>query len=174
MALNEQSENRGTGVRVRRGRRSDLPQVGLLWEALNQFHTELDWRVPGCRPAGRKKWTDRLGKMLDDPTCRLYVAEADGELVAFATGFLTYAPQVFEPTKTGKVADAYVDSAWRRQGIGRRLLAAMTGWFEQEGVAYLEANMVVSNPVAMSFWRSVGGQAYMMRMTFPVDWESET
>ncbi|HSX03054.1 MAG TPA: GNAT family N-acetyltransferase [Candidatus Saccharimonadia bacterium] len=61
-------------------------------------------------------------RFLDNPAGNLWVAEADGQLVAFAAG------------TTGEyehwLRKLYVASAWQRQGLGARLLAVALDWFE--------------------------------------------
>jgi len=158
-------------VRIRTGKSIDLDRVSELWQALVDYHVQLDTRMAPASPGGEVKWRNRLAKLLEDPTFRLLVAEAPhGELVGFATGFLHYAPEVFESQKLGKVADIFVIEPWRHQGIGRRLLAVMTEWFQQEQVEAIVMNLVNRNPAAVQFWRSVGSQEYTQQMWLPVDW----
>jgi GNAT superfamily N-acetyltransferase len=60
-------------------------------------------------------------RFLDNPTGKLWVAEADGQLVAFAAG------------TTGEyehwLRKLYVAPAWQRRGLGARLLAVALDWF---------------------------------------------
>ena len=158
---------------IRPGRKADLPQVTELWSALVRHHVERDSRLSVIAPGGPEKWQRRLSNLLDDPNCRLYVAEArsDQRLVGFVTGFLRYAPEVFEPQKTGSVADVFVLSGWRRQRVAWRLLVALTRWFQEEKVDHIEMSMVVRNPAALSFWRSLGAQECTMQMWLPTDWQ---
>jgi len=155
-------------VTIRSGAADDLPQVTEMWRELACYHIEQDSRLPGIVPDGGKVWRRRLGRLLEDSTFRLYVAEAEENLVGFVTGFLQYAPEVFEPQKAGKIADIYVARAWRRQRVAQRLVAVISGWFEEENVNHIEMNVVSGNPAAISFWHSLGAQEFMARMRLPV------
>lgn len=160
-------------VTIRPGKEADLRQVTQLWRQLVRYHVECDDRIPPVAPGGAEKWQRRLKQLLSDPTCRLYVAEAgrDEPLVGFATGFLQYAPEVFEPQLAGKVADIFVVPHWRRQRVAHRLLAALTAWFESENVNHVELNVVDRNPSAVGFWRGVGAQGFTRRLWMPLDWQ---
>jgi ribosomal protein S18 acetylase RimI-like enzyme len=160
-------------VTIRPGQAADLPQVTGLWRQLVRYHVECDNRIPPAASSGAEKWQRRLKQLLSDPTCRLYVAEAGrGEpLIGFATGFLQYAPEVFEPQLAGKVADIFVVPAWRRQRVAYGLLAALTAWFQSESVHHIELNVVDNNPSAVGFWRGVGAQGFTRRLWLPMDWQ---
>jgi GNAT superfamily N-acetyltransferase len=160
-------------VTIRPGKAADLPQVTALWRQLVRYHVECDDRIPAVAPGGAEKWQRRLKQLLSDPTCRLYVAEAgrDESLVGFATGFLQYAPEVFEPQRAGKVADIFVVHRWRRQRVAHGLLAALTAWFRSEDVDHIELNVVDGNLSAVGFWRGVGAQEFTRRLWLPVDWQ---
>lgn len=161
-------------VKILAGSAADLAQVTEMWCDLVNYHVRQDDRLPALAPEGAQKWSGRLGKLLEDPTCRLFVAKASpaDQLVGFVTGFLQYAPQVFEPRKTGKVADIFVAPGWRQQQIARRLLIALTEWFQREQVDRIEMSIAIKNPVSVSFWQSLGAQPYMMQMLLPVDWQA--
>ena len=158
---------------IRPGKKVDLSQVTELWCELVRHHVERDSRLSSVAPDGAEKWQRRLSNLLDDPSCRLYVAEAgaDRRLVGFATGFLRYAPEVLEPQKAGNVADIFVLPGWRRQRVAWRLLVALTRWFQEEKVDHIEMSMVIRNPAAVNFWRSLGAQEYTMQMWLPTGWQ---
>jgi GNAT superfamily N-acetyltransferase len=155
-------------VTIRPGAADDLPQVTEMWRELACYHIEQDSRLAGMAPDGGKIWRRRLGRLLDDSTFRLYVAEAEEYLIGFVTGFLHYAPEVFELQKAGIVADLYVAHAWRRQRVAQRLVAVIGEWFKEEKVNHIEMNVVSRNQAAVSFWRSMGAQEFMARMRLPV------
>ena len=160
-------------VIIRPGTAADLEQVAKLWRELVRYNVARDGRLPDATPGGAEKWQRRLKGLLEDPTGRLHVAEADGRLVGFSTGFLRYAPDVFERQKTGHVSDIFVDPGWRRQRVAQRLLSAVTGWFQEEKVDHIGLGLVAKNSAAVNFWRGVGAQEYRVQMWLPVDWELE-
>jgi len=162
----------GSDATIRPGVKTDLPQITELWHQLVHFNVNRDGRLPKVAGGGDQQWQDRIDKLLADSTFRLYVAESGGRLVGFATGFLRYPPEAFEGQKVGNVADILVIRGWRRRGVARRLLSAITRWFHQERVSHIEMGVVLANPAAVGFWRAVGAQDYRATMWLPADWES--
>lgn len=158
---------------VRLAQEADLPQVTELWRQLVQHHVACDDRITAVAPGGAERWQSRLRGLLSDQTCRLYVADAGlgGALVGFASGFLQYAPQVFEPQLSGLVADIFVVPQWRRRGVARRLLSALTAWFAGENVDHIELSVVDRNESATGFWKDVGALSFTSRLWMPVDWQ---
>ncbi len=160
-------------VDIRLGRETDLPQVTDLWRRLVGHHEACDGRIASVAPRGVEKWQRRLESLLADQTFRLFVADAGAAdtLVGFATGFLQYAPEVFEPQLTGLVADICVTPRWRRRRVARRLLDALTTWFASEDVDHIELSVVDRNAAGMGFWQSIGAQSFTSRLWLPVDWQ---
>jgi GNAT superfamily N-acetyltransferase len=158
---------------TRRGTAGDQQQTAELWCSLVLHHTALNPELPGLAPDGVQQWAKRLAILLEDPTCRLFVAQSpDGRLVGFVTGFVQYWPSVYEPAKFGKVADLFVEPQWRNRGIAHRLLAQLTGWFLEEHVDRIEVNMMTANQRAIEFWRRLGGEELMLRMWLPPGWQN--
>jgi GNAT superfamily N-acetyltransferase len=162
-------------VTIRPGEKRDLSQVTDLWLDLVRHHVELDGRIPDVVDGGAEKWQTRLEKSLDNPTCQLYIAEESGErrVVGFATGFLRYSADVFENQVAGKIADVFVTPDWRRQGVAKRLICALTRWFRDQSASHIEMNLVTSNPEAVGFWQEMGAREYMMQMWLPLDWQEK-
>ncbi len=161
-------------IQIRRMDATDLSRVTELWRQLVHCHVALDKRLPEMANDGAEKWQGRLSELLDDPTCRVLVAEVDGDLVGFVTGFIRYAPEVFAPLKTGNVADIYVLPDRRRQGVAGRLLSALSIWFRDEQVEHIEMSVVNANPAAVGFWRGVGAVPFTARLWLPTHWDQST
>ncbi len=161
-------------VEIRPGTKSDLPQVGELWRQLVRHHVERDARLPPEALGGAEKWRNRLARSLRDHTLRLFVADADGRVVGFTTGMIDHTPDVFQLQRFGKVLDIFVEQTWRRQGLARRLMAALTDWFKAEQLDHVEMNLVAANQDAAAFWRGIGGLDYTARLWLPLNWDEES
>jgi GNAT superfamily N-acetyltransferase len=64
----------------------------------------------------------------------------------------------------GFLADIFVEAEARRGGVGRALVAAVTGWLSSCGVGYFEWYVAANNIAGQEFWRAVGGRGVMLRM----------
>jgi ribosomal protein S18 acetylase RimI-like enzyme len=68
---------------------------------------------------------------LDDPDCRIYVAELDGQVAGAVS--LWIQPRLNWTTPQGWIPDLYVDPAFRRRGAARALLDACAAECRRRG-----------------------------------------
>ncbi|HML20477.1 MAG TPA: GNAT family N-acetyltransferase [Aggregatilinea sp.] len=152
----------------------DEAAIARLWQALSDYHVRLDPRMPIPAQGAAGRYAARLVESRDDPkTCTL-VAEVDGEAVGFALGaIITLHPDLFVPVESGYIADVYVDRRFRRRGLARDLVTALTEWFHANGAAHIEWQVAAANSAGIRFWEAMGGLATMVRMRMePEDGDS--
>lgn len=118
---------------VRTALRSDLDPCARLFAAVQQ---EIEPRVPPWRP-------DELAELTRGED--LLVAHAGGEIVGFLS---LWRAEAF-------VHFLHVAPAWRRRGVGRRLLEVASG----ETCRPLELKCLASNKRALAFYRRLGWRA---------------
>ena len=144
---------------------NDAPAITELWESLVAYHQALDEALPGAAPNGSGRYTKRLLQHLDDPYTRAFVAESDGKVIGFILGMIVdLLPDIFAQEPGGFLADIYVDTPYRRSGIGRSLVEALIQWFDEQGVTHFDWHVAAHNPDAIAFWHSIGGREVMLRM----------
>ncbi|MCI0353045.1 MAG: GNAT family N-acetyltransferase, partial [Acidobacteriales bacterium] len=59
--------------------------------------------------------------------------------------------------------------AYRRRGVGRKLVKAMVDWFKERGVPYFDWQVASLNTEGLAFWRALGGRELMTRMRADVE-----
>jgi ribosomal protein S18 acetylase RimI-like enzyme len=144
---------------------TDAPAIAELWESLVAYHQALDEALPGAAPNGSGRYTKRLLQHLDDQYTRAFVAESDGKVIGFILGMIVdLLPDIFAQEPGGFLADIYVDTPYRRSGIGRSLVEALIQWFDEQGVTHFDWHVAAHNPDAIAFWHSIGGREVMLRM----------
>ena len=100
---------------------------------------------------------ERLG----DPQSRVLVAEADGEIAAYASAMIAdITTEMFQPLRCGLLADIYVSELYRRRGLGRALVERLCLWFRDQEVSHFEWHVSARNQAAMAFWEAIGGRAH--------------
>ena len=99
--------------------------------------------------AFQKPWTRELflGDLESD-TARYFVAEADGRIVGYA-GSRLIADEVH-------IANIAVHSDYRKQGIGRALLARLLEQTKKEGATFFTLEVRRSNLPAQTLYQSQG------------------
>lgn len=122
----------GSGLLIREGRQEDLPTVVAIERA--SFPTP--WSERGFR------------SVLARPDAVLLVAERAGRVIGHAVAWFA--------AEEGELADLAVGPAERRQGIGRRLLAAVLEVAARRGAARLFLQVRVSNAAARRLYSAAG------------------
>jgi ribosomal-protein-alanine N-acetyltransferase len=120
---------------LRRARLEDLPQL---------------WRLDRiCFEAGIAYSQREIRRFLEIPGAESVLADAGGELAGFALGYL-------DPPDLGRVVTLDVDPAFRRHGLGRRLLEAILDRLAAAGAARAFLEVDVRNSGAIAFYRERG------------------
>ena len=152
-------------VIIRPAAPQDIDAIAQLWLALVGYHREIDPDLPPAAPNGALRYARRLVDRLEDPMTSVLVAETEGKVVGYVLGMVVdLAPEMFAQSPSGFLADIYVDTAYRRHGVGRALVEHLSAWFRDRGLHYFEWHVAALNDDAVEFWRKVGGRDVMLRM----------
>lgn len=134
-----------------------LQGVRLCFVELQDFERQLDPRMP---PGAEivDAYIDRMLKLCDDSGGRILVAEVDGTVAGYATILPKVKSDEIEDgdLEYGLVSDLVVIEAFRRQGLGRRLLSAAEAYARQCRVRWLRIGVLASNPVPRQLYESAG------------------
>lgn len=154
---------------IRAAIEADVDQIGRLWQQLATYHMHLHPDLPRPAPNGWEVYARRISTRLADRNMRVLVAEEDDQIVGFVLGVIVdLIPQMFDQETSGFLADIYVDTAYRRRGIGKALVRSLIDWFEARDVRYFEWYVSTYNAEAIAFWQAVGGRDVMRRMRLDV------
>lgn len=138
---------------VRRAQSSDQTTVGDLWVKLLREQEKLDDRFEMADDA-RDRWDNDFSMWLDDETSRIYVAEADGEVVGFVSARRWGPPPIYAESSEVYLDELYVRPSDRRQGYGTQLLNAVRHWTEQIGAKRIRLGILTANEEARAFWQA--------------------
>jgi ribosomal protein S18 acetylase RimI-like enzyme len=157
-------------VVIRPATAADADSIGALWAELVAYHRAIDPDLPMAAPDGARRYAQLLMQRLDDPYTRVFVADDNGRSVGFVLGMIVdLVPDIFAQEPCGFLADIYVESAYRRRGIGRALVRALVDWFKERGAPYFDWQVASSNEEGLAFWRALGGRDLMVRMRADVE-----
>ena len=137
-------------VTIRPAIQADAAELVRLIVALAAYEKE-----PNAVEATAETLAAQLGSL--QPPFESLVAEADeGRLVGFALFFTSYS------TWRGQAGlyleDLYVESSYRRQGIGRRLIYELKILGQARGYKRLEWSVLNWNGLAINFYRGLGAE----------------
>ncbi|MDR7481790.1 MAG: GNAT family N-acetyltransferase [Armatimonadota bacterium] len=139
----------------------DVSEIVALWGELARLHAGLD---PAFAPSAQ--WQDEyryfLRSLLGRDDALAVVAVREARLIGYAVGRLTVLPGFFEERRRGYIHDVVTRHAYRRRGVGRRLVQALLDWMAEAGVPTVELTVAVGNDEAMAFWERMGFSPYML------------
>lgn len=91
------------------------------------------------------------------PRAFAVMAEFDGEPAGFAVWYPTYS--TFSGRPGAFLEDLFVRPSLRRRGIGRALLAGVSGEIRAHGFTRLEWRALKWNEPALAFYKSIGAES---------------
>ena len=134
-----------------------LPGIQACLIELQDYERSLDPRLP----SGAEIVDDFIPRMLH--RCRLcdgkvLVAEVNNEVAGFATILAKVTSEEIEEGdyEYGLVSDLVVASKYRKQGIGRKLLAAAESYARSNKVKWLRIGVLAENHHANGLYDSMG------------------
>jgi GNAT superfamily N-acetyltransferase len=135
-------------------RRATVSDVSELAELRREFTYE-DPPPGGSRPDFEEAFAASIQSGISDGSWVVWVAEAEGELVAHA--FVAVVPKVPRPVESaasiGYLTNVYTRPGWRSRGVGGRILEAVTSWAQKAG---LELLIVWPSDDSVAFYRRHG------------------
>jgi [ribosomal protein S18]-alanine N-acetyltransferase len=134
-------------IRIRRAIPADLSELVRLEQCC--------FAVPWSEDSLRHELTN-------NPSARVLVAEApDGSLAGYAAFWLVL--------DEGQITNIAVDPAWRRQGIGSRLMQALISLAGNEGLNTLILEVRQRNSAAKGLYTASGFQSVGLRRGYYAD-----
>ena len=145
-------------IRIRPATESDIPLILDLIKELAEYE-RLSSDVVATEAGLMAALFDRSGDQSAGPAARAraLIAYAGDDPVGFAVYFYNFS--TFLARAGLYLEDLFVRPAWRRQGVGRRLLRALAERAVAEGCGRLEWSVLDWNEPAIRFYRSIGARA---------------
>lgn len=163
-------------VEFRRGSLADLPLLEPLWVSVHHHHAEL---MPGLAPYvdDRQTWAVRsqlYAELLAKPGTVLLLASADGAVIGYGLAHVSPASGTWVADtwqtgdRVGEIESLAVQPGYRGQGIGSRLLTALTAELATAGVRDLVLGVLPGNDAAIRLYQRQGFRptwTYLSRFT---------
>ncbi len=147
-------------ITIRKATLEDVPAIVELWKEFMDFHKERDRLFSRC-VTGDKAFADFItGHISNDTSCVL-VAEAGMDIVGYCLAIVEKSPPVLEIKKYGLIQDIAVTEAYRREGIGEKLLKEALSFLREKGLHRIEARFAINNKLSTEFWAKMGFRPYL-------------
>jgi ribosomal protein S18 acetylase RimI-like enzyme len=149
---------------IRKAQEKDFFPILTLWEKLLQMHREIEpcFSVLGDNPSSFGIY---LKQQIRSSRACVLVAEVQGSLCGFIIGVLqSCGPQA--RGSLGHISDLYVDTPYRRRGIGKALVQEVKNWFVHQGVQGITVQVADRNRSARLFWYQMGFRDFTHRLWY--------
>ncbi len=154
---------------VRLATEADAESIADLWLEMMLVHQELAPEVWTLGPEALERYREWLPTMMQDENRRIFVAEEGTHLIGYVVVGKGDRPPVLTPPTWGRFAEICVSPSRRREGIGRRLVAAAMEWFRAENVPLIEVGYAADNLMSVPFWEGLGFRPYMIKAVMEVE-----
>ena len=163
-------------VEFRRGSLADLPLLEPLWVSVHHHHAAV---MPDLAPYvdDRQTWAVRsqlYAELLARPDTVLLLASADGAVIGYGLAHVSPASGTWVADtwqtgdRVGEIESLAVQPGYRGQGIGSRLLTALTAELATAGVRDLVLGALPGNDAAIRLYQRQGFRptwTYLSRFT---------
>lgn len=138
-------------ITIRKAASDDAPALQLLNNACLGY----DYPLDGTR--------ERLGELLADPGCRVFVAVCDGSVVGYVQAN-TYKATYGDPSVN--VMGLAVSQTARGNGAGRRVMEAVETWARGMDAEEVRLNSAEARKGAHRFYKAIGYTLDKMQARF--------
>jgi ribosomal protein S18 acetylase RimI-like enzyme len=136
-----------------------VPPLIEIWKELMDFHKAID-PLFSRSTDGHTHMERRVHELIDKKDARVLVAIAGKKIVGYAIFYIQQRAPVFEEEIFGLISDLAVTAAYRRRGIGGKMVQSMVKWFDSWGIERVELQVASYNEAAYSFWKKYGFEDY--------------
>lgn len=143
-------------ITIRTAQRADVPSVVELSGAL--FREDSAERDPFMNQDWvAREGTDYFSSVLDAENRVIFLAEAEGMVVGYLTGY-TRAPDSMHLEPSAELESMFVRNAFRAQGAGQALANHFLEWCRARAAVRVTVTAYVQNEQALGFYRRLGFQ----------------
>jgi ribosomal protein S18 acetylase RimI-like enzyme len=144
-----------TDIAVRKATFSDVEKLTKLRLLLQQHCEESNSQIWQMTDEGKALLKRKVENDLINVSSRIFIAEINGNIVGFAHGDVSHRTD-YLPENVGSISTVYVNSNFRRKGVGALLIRRVCEFFDSEGVEDVTLRYIIGNEEAERFWGKLG------------------
>jgi ribosomal protein S18 acetylase RimI-like enzyme len=147
-------------IKIVKAEEKHVTAIGQLWWDFMEFHQKVEpifTPREGSIPGFEENHVRQIMKSEDGLAL---VALDKGRVVGYSLSEIRGPSPGFKRERYGYVHDMAVTASYRRRGIGEKMLAEITKWFQSKDIERVELGTTAQNVVANSFWQKQGFTVY--------------
>ncbi len=147
---------------LREAAENDFPEILRLKKSMADYYAPLDGlylKGSELKPGVEEE----LLRQIKDGSVKILVLEKEERLIGYVRAKIKPAKSYVRISKTGHISEAYIEEAYRKRGLVRKMLEAIYEWFRGEGVEYAELTVDVRNRAGLNSWEALGFEPVMLK-----------
>ncbi len=152
-------------MRIRKARKSDLPQIVDLWWEMHTSHYKYDrpYYKLRTKKVARRNTEKHYSDIIDSPESIFLVADDKGILAGYLCALVQNRPPVFQPSKRVLIDTVAVREDYRGKGIFTKLYLSMEKKAMKHQPYYIELFVDIDNP-AIDLYKHLGFKGRQIKM----------
>jgi ribosomal protein S18 acetylase RimI-like enzyme len=152
-----------TDISISNATASDVPAIVELFQTL--YNDDGRLRDPTLNPA----WAASEGAgyfqgLISEPDCCCWLARQGGAAIGYLIARLHRASS-FRLVDVAELESMVISPAWRRRGVGQRLVQQFRAWAQDRGASQLHVSAYAANTAALAFYESQGFAVHQVTLT---------
>lgn len=145
----------------------DRRDLLILWQELMDAHTQIDARFELAADSDRR-FESYIDNAMERDDYRVRLALLAHRPVGFAVSCILPNSPMYRAQWIGYINDICVTESVRRRGVGECLVQDAVQWLRASGAESVEVYVAHANEAAQRFWRRVGAQDYLQRLSLNI------
>ena len=150
---------------IREAEDSDVESMKEIWKEFIDHHKAVNSFFSRVDDAHEKFGEFVLSNIRNKEKWIVLTALYDEKIAGYCMAFREEYPPVYENPRYGYIMDMAVSGKYRRNYIGTKLYSRVADWFKEKGLSRIELHAVAANSLGLKFWRKMGFEEFMIRMS---------
>ncbi len=150
-------------IKIRKANKKDIAELVKLHKKSSDYHRKID-KIYASNRNSNKAYKDFLLNDISKRTLRIIIAEDSGGLIGFISAKIKRTDPYTTPPKVGVIIDGFVESRYRKMGIGYRMTKEMFLWFKKNKIKRIILDADSRNKIGIHAWQKYGFKEFRKRM----------
>ncbi len=149
---------------TRKAKLSDVPVINMLGNSLVDYHVKIYTKDDAYYNRKKKNadtvWKKFVTQQIKSKKGLVLIAYHQEKPVGYCLSLIKKNIPIFEIKEYGYISDLYVKNAYRRKGIGKKLIDESKKFFKKQKIKYLELTTNHNNYESIKFYQKYGFKEY--------------
>lgn len=151
-------------IKIRKASGRDLDALTRLNSLLLDHHHKIDPEYWNPGQKAEKEFRKLMAAELKRKDTITLICFDGNKPVGYFAGTLVKSRSNIRPAVTGYISNAYIAKEYRGQGLARKMLEEMFGWFKKRGARLIRVTADARNSAGLKIWKRLGFEEFRIEM----------